>query len=181
MISLCSMLPLFIRISRAAYLVTFKCAHAFSSARSRTRHHATIVVGQFPHLDRLVKTTTNQVSSIRRERHRVDTIFMAFGAVKPFNQVPATSIPNSHTLVKRSCCNVLTIRGDSDGCYAIFDAKTQDLSIGFDVPDTDCTVSTTGSNVLAISSEVEGIDVLLMPRKCTADSAVLYVPNLSRY
>jgi hypothetical protein len=65
-------------------LVPFKCSNALPALRSTTRQH-TLLLGQFPHLDRLIETAAHKQMSIGRECNRVDTVFVALAAFETFD------------------------------------------------------------------------------------------------
>lgn len=81
------------------YLVALKCPHTFPTSWTRTRHHASIV-GQLPHLDGFVETTTDKVPSIGRKGDGINTILMTFGAVEPGIKITVASIPYPDTFVE---------------------------------------------------------------------------------
>lgn len=81
------------------YLVALKCPHTFPTSWTRARHHASIV-GQLPHFDGFVETTTDKVPSIGRKGDGINTIFMTFGAVEPGIKITVASIPYSDAFVE---------------------------------------------------------------------------------
>lgn len=158
--------------------MALKRPHTFPTSWTRTRHHASIV-GQLPHFDGFVETTTDKVPSIGRKGDRINTVFMTFGAVEPGIKITVASVPYSDTFVERSCCNVLTFRGNGHSSDAVLDTEVQNLSPGVDVPNAHRTIAATGSNVLPVSGKVEGIDILLMAGESVPYSTCRDVPNLS--
>jgi len=56
----------------------------FPSPCWRSNHAS--AVGQLPHFDRLIKTSTDERSTIGCEGYRIDAVFVAFGAVESLDK-----------------------------------------------------------------------------------------------
>jgi len=62
-------------------LVPFECPYALATIGCSRRKDASLR-SQFPHLDRLVQTSTDQLAACRRECHRVDTVPVSVGSLE---------------------------------------------------------------------------------------------------
>lgn len=89
---------------------------------------------EFPHLNGLVQTTGYEILSVWCECNGIYGILVAVWAFKTLDEITSSSIPDSHTLVEGSRCNILGVGGDGDGGDAIFDAEGQDVLTSFDIP-----------------------------------------------
>jgi hypothetical protein len=139
---------------------------------------------KLPHLDRPIQTTRHEVSAVGRECNRVDRVLVAIWALEPLHEVAIGGIPNSDALVKRPSSNILGVGRYSNGGDAIFNAESQDVLAGFDVPQADGTVAAAGCDGASITSKVKGVDILLVASEGVPDGPVGNIPNLlaiSRY
>lgn len=82
---------------KQSYLVSFEGAHALASWLSG--HEARAVGVQLPHLDRLVKTTTDQAVTRGSKSYTIDTVLVALLALETHNESPASNIPYADALV----------------------------------------------------------------------------------
>lgn len=160
-----------------SHLMAFEGSDTFPAPLRRAWHHCSIF-SQFPHFDSFVKTTADQGPSARCEGHRIDTVFVTFGTVKPFNQYTSSSIPDSDTFIKGSSGNVFTLRRDSHCSDAIFNTKIKNFPARFNIPNTNSTVTTSRCYMLAVASKVERIYILFMSGERVSDRACCNIPNL---
>ena len=111
------------------HLVTFECLDAFTahsvSRRQPRPYHPTVRgrVVEFPHLDRFIKTATDERLSVRRKGNRVDAILMPFCSVKSLEKIASVCVPNSDTLVERPRGNKFAGGRDGHSRYAVFDRQ----------------------------------------------------------
>ena len=150
--------PLSIRCERNAeheVLVSLKSPRAPSTSSHLATQHAAILGHQLPHLDRLIQTSTDQAVAIWREGNAVDTIRVAINSLKSTNEVSSWHTPDTNALVQRSGCNEVPTSRDSHSSDAIFNLEGQDLTIAFNIPDTDGMVSAAGGDIAAVTGEVK--------------------------
>lgn len=134
---------------------------------------------ELPHLDGLVQTSRHEIFSIWRKSDRVDTILVSIWSLETFNKVARNGIPYANTLVKRSCCDKLGIRRNSNSSDTILDAKSEDVLASLDIPQADCAITTSGGDGTTITSEVQRVDILLVTRKGVSDSSGSDIPDLT--
>ena len=159
------------------YLVAFKGLQALCASRRRACHHWSII-GQFPHLNRLIKASANKRTSVGCKCNRVNAILVTINPVESLNQESISSIPDSHAFVERPSCDIFPTRRDGHGCDAILDTEIEYFLSAFNIPQTDCSVATAGCNVFTVASKIKRVNVLLMSGECVSDSARCNIPNL---
>jgi hypothetical protein len=103
---------------------------------------------------------------------------MAVWTFETLDEISTDSIPDANALIKRSGCDVLGIWGNSHRGNAIFDAESQNILASLDIPKTNGTVTTTRSNSATITSEVQGVNVLLVTRESVPNASRSDVPYL---
>lgn len=109
---------------------------------------------------------------------------MAIWALEALHKVAIGGIPNSDALVKRPSSDILSVGRDSNSGDAIFNAESQDVLAGFDVPQADGAVAAAGCDGASITSKVKGVDILLVASEGVPDGPVGNIPYLlaiSRY
>lgn len=134
---------------------------------------------ELPHLDGFVQTATDEVTSIGRERHTVDTVLVAVGPLETLHKQPSGNIPHADALVKRSSRHVLCVGRNGHCSHAILYRQCEDIDAGFDIPESDSTITTARRNGSAIAGKVKGIDVLLMASKGVANGSCRNIPYLN--
>lgn len=133
---------------------------------------------EFPHLDCFVQTTGDKISAIGREGNRVNGVLMAVLSFETLDEVAGHGIPDADTLIKRAGCDVLGVWGDCNSRDTVFNAESQDVLAGVNIPETDGTVTTSGSNSTTIPSEVQRVNVLLMAGEGISYASSSNIPNL---
>jgi hypothetical protein len=103
---------------------------------------------------------------------------MAIDTIESPNSVTSTDIPHSDTLIERASRNVFSPGRNGYRCNTVFDGKTKDFSVLFNVPDANSMITTAGGNLPAVACKVEGVDVLLMSGKGSSYGTALNVPDL---
>lgn len=109
---------------------------------------------ELPHLDRPVQAAADEILAARGESHTVYTILVAVRTLEPFYKMPRSDIPDADALVQRPCRHQLAIWRDGNSRDTIFDAQGQDVRLGFDIPESDSSITATRSYGAAISREV---------------------------
>lgn len=159
----------------STYPVTFKCLDTPAALGWRVVDAARR--REFPHLDRLVQTATDQVTAVGRECHTVDTVLVSVWALQSLDQVALRNIPDTNALVKRTSGDVLGIGRDGNSGDAIFYGERQHGIASLDIPQPDGSVTTARSNCAAVASKVQTVDILLVTRESVADSSAVDVPD----
>jgi hypothetical protein len=103
---------------------------------------------------------------------------VAVWTFKTLHEVTSGGIPDANTLIKRSSCDEFGVRGDGNSSDTILDAEGKDALASFDIPETDSTITATGSNGATITSEIERVNILLVTSECIPDSSRGNIPNL---
>lgn len=122
-------------------LVSLESPGAPSTSSHRPADHATVLWHQLPHFDRLIQTSTDQAVTIGRESHAVYTIGVAINALQSANKVSGGHAPDTNALVEGPGCNQVPTRRDSHSSDTIFDLECQNLTISFNIPNTDGVVA----------------------------------------
>ena len=133
---------------------------------------------QFPHLDRLVQAARDQVATVGRECYTIHTISVAIGTFQSLNQISGVRIPHPHTLVERAGRDQLSIGGDGDSRDAVFDAQSEYVLAGVDIPYSYGSVTTARGDMPTIAGKVERVDILLVTVEGMPYHTVLNVPDL---
>lgn len=105
---------------------------------------------------------------------------MAFLTLETNDKRAALDIPNTHTLVERTGCDVEVVGRNSDGGDAILDREVCDLAVGLEVPKADTAVARSGGDDPSVASKVQRVDVLLVSSELVLNGAASDVPNLAR-
>lgn len=136
---------------------------------------------EFPHPDGPVQATGHEHVAVRRECHRVDTVFVARVAASFFETLKqiALHVPDAHALVKTACSKELIVGRDCNGGDSVFYLERQDASVELNVPKTDSAVTGARRNVTAVGGVVERVDVLLVSGKVVTNHALSDVPDLA--
>jgi hypothetical protein len=134
--------------------------------------------GHFPHLDRLVKTATDQAVARRSESHTVYTVFVTLLSLETHDKVSARNVPHADTLVERPGSNETVVRRNGNSSDSVLDGEVCDLLISLKIPQTDTPVTAARSNDLTIAGKVKGIDVLLVTSELVLDLAAVDIPDL---
>lgn len=133
---------------------------------------------QLPHLDRLIKTAADKISSIGRKRNTIHAVFVPVWALKTLQQVALVNVPNADALIERASRHVLGVGGDGDSGDAILNCKGQSIGALLNVPETNGSVSGAGCNRTPIASKVQRVNILFVAREGVANLAGIDVPNL---
>lgn len=157
-------------------LVAFECLDAAAALRSVVGV-ATTWSDELPHLNCLVQTSRHEILSIGCKGHGIDGVLVAVWAFETLDKVASSGIPDTDALVERAGSDVLSIWGDGNSGDAVFDAESQYVLAGFDVPEPDGAVATAGSDGSTITSEVQGVDILLMTCESISDASGSNVPD----
>lgn len=136
---------------------------------------------ELPHLDSLVQATTDQVSSVGRESHGVNTVLVAIRSLKTLQKIPSVDVPDTYTLVQRAGGNVLGIGGNGDGGDSILNTESHQRPTRFDIPQAYCPITTARRDNTAISREIKRVDILLVTREGVADCSLLDVPDTNEF
>lgn len=133
---------------------------------------------ELPHLDGAIETATDQLFAVGGEGDRVHRVAVAVSTLQSLCEITGVNVPNPDALVERSCRNVVGVGGDGHSGDAVLDGKGERVGTLLDVPKSDSSVATAGSDGSAVASKVQGVDVLLVSGKVVANRASLNVPNL---
>lgn len=158
-------------------LVTFKCADALAAWVVSAGNEAALS-RQLPHLDGLVETTTDQTVARRSKSHTIHTVLVAMLAFQSDDKLASLNVPHTDALVERSRCDVEVVWRNGHGGDAILNGEVGDLHVGFEIPETDTPVATTGSNNLSIPGKVERVNILFVAGELVLDCAAGNVPDL---
>jgi hypothetical protein len=158
------------------YLMSLKCSDASSTLRAGIGV-STSGCNKLPHLDGLVQTSRYEVLAIWCEGDGVNRVLVSIWALETLNKVASSSIPDTNALVERSSSDVFGIWGNGNGSDAILNAKSEDVLTGFDIPEADSAISTTGSNGASIAGKVERVDILLMAGERVSDCSRSDIPH----
>jgi hypothetical protein len=171
-------LVIMIQVIRAAitYSVPIECTNATASLGALVGHAPR--GRELPHLDRLVQATADKVTTIWRECHAVNTIFVAIRTLEALDKIPVLYVPDAYTLVQRSGSHELGVWGDCNCCHTVFDTEGKQVGRGLNVPEPDSPVTATRSNRTTVTCKVKGVDVLIMAGESVADGARGNVPDL---
>lgn len=134
---------------------------------------------KLPHFDGLVQTAANKVAAIRGESNTIDAILVAVGALKTLRKV-ASHVPDADALVQGSGSNELLVGRDSNSRDTVFNREDRRVLPGFNVPKTDGSIATAGSNSATIAREVETVDILFVAVEGVANGPRLNIPDLYR-
>lgn len=134
--------------------------------------------GEFPELDRLVQTATDEVAAVGRKGNRVDTVLVAVGVLQTLHQVTSGGVPHADALVQGTGSHVAAIGGHGYSSDTILDAESVDELAIEDIPQTDSLVSTARGDEATIASKVQRVDVLLVSTEDVLDGARVDIPNL---
>ena len=140
-----------------------------------------IGAAQFPHLDGLIETTTDQAVSRRRKSDRINAVFVAVFALETDNKLIGLNIPYADALVKRTGRDKLVVWRDGHGGDTILDGVIGNLRIRHEIPETHAAIATTRRNDLAISGKVKRVNILLVAGKLMLDFASRNIPHLIAY
>lgn len=160
------------------HLVSLESADAFAALDAASRQK-TPGRGEFPHLDGLVQTTRDKVTAVGCERDRVDTVLVSVGALETLHQVSCRRVPDTNALVERAGRNVVTVGRHGHSGNTILNAQGVHKLAVQNIPKAHSLVTTSGSDVAAVTSKVKGVDVLLMSGKDVLNRTSGNIPNLS--
>jgi hypothetical protein len=110
--------------------------------------------GQFPHLDGLVQAAADKLAGVRGECDTIHTILVAVRTLEALEQVAHLDIPHPDALVKRAGSDELGIGRNGDRRDAILYGERQVAVARFQVPDSDGSIATSGSDRASIAGEV---------------------------
>jgi hypothetical protein len=158
-------------------LVAFEGTNALAAFHGAVRVHSS-GNGELPELDSLVQTTTDQVAAIRREGNRVHTVLVAIWVLQTLHQVASGSVPNANALIQRAGRHVAAIGGHGHSSDTILNAQGVDKLAIENVPQTNGLVTTARGDEAAVTSKVQGVDILLVSTEDVLDGACVDVPNL---
>lgn len=106
---------------------------------------------------------------------------MTLLAFKFHNDVASVRIPNANALIKRSGGNKTIVWGNGNCGDTVLNIQVENLLVRLKVPKTDAPVTASGCNDPPITSEVKGINVLLVAGKLVFDSPVGDIPYLANF
>lgn len=133
---------------------------------------------ELPQFDGLVKTAADKVAAVRRKSNRVHTVPVAVRGLEALDQVAGRGIPDTNTLVQRSCSHIVAIRRHGNSGHTILNAEgVHQLAIK-DIPETNRLITTARCDVSSVASKVERVNVLLVPAENMFDRPGRDVPNL---
>jgi len=158
-------------------LVSFERPKTLATARPRSGHHVRLC-RQLPHLNRLVKTSTDEPISRGSKSNRVDTILVPDFAFQSLDETAGGGVPHADALIKRARSNEAVVWRDCHSCDAVFNRQLERLPVVPDVPQSDRAVATAGRNELAITREVQRVDILLVTSELVPNSTSGNLPNL---
>ena len=155
--------------------MTFECLDAFTALNRCVGG----VPGcrELPHLDSLVQATTDQVPSVGREGHGVDTVLVPIRPLKALQKIPSVDVPDTYTLVQRAGRYVLGIGGNGNGGDSILDTESHQRPARFDIPQAYCPVTTARRDNTTIPREIERVYILLVAREGVPDCSLLNIPD----
>lgn len=135
---------------------------------------------KLPHLNSLVETTAYQILSIGRECYTVDTILVSIRALKSLDEVTLRDIPDAYALVEGTGCDVFRVWRDSNCGDTILYGQRQHSITSLDIPKSNSSIATAGSDGTSIASKVERVNILLVASKGIADSTARNVPDTDK-
>jgi hypothetical protein len=97
--------------------------------------------------------------------------------LETFNEISSSGIPYTNTLVERSSSDIFGIRRDGDSCDTIFNAESQNILPSFNIPKSNCAVTTARSNCATVAGEIQRVDILLVASECISDGPGGNVPD----
>lgn len=156
--------------------MAFESAHTLASWA--VRRHEARRRSQLPHLDRLVKTATDEAIARWSKRHTVDAVLVTLLSFEAYNKLSTANVPYTHALVQGTGGDISVVWGDGNGGDTVFDREVCNLLVPLEIPQADAAVSTAGSNDLAVAGKVQGVDVLLVASELVLDLAAVDVPHL---
>lgn len=80
---------------------------------------------------------------------------MTIGTLEALDEVASGDLPHADALVERSRRHVLGVGRDGDRGNAVFNGQGEDVGRLLDIPESDCTVTTTRGDSSAIAGKVE--------------------------
>jgi len=169
------------RNTKHKVLVTLEDLDALAATRLVVSTVAVVVGLEFPHADRPVQTTGHKFLAGRRERNRVDTIFVAGVAsslFQAFEKITSAQIPNADTLVQATSGEEAVVGRNGNRSDTVFYGKSQDALAAVDVPEAHSAVTRSRSNVAAVRRVVKRVNVLLVTAKGMTNDALLDIPDL---
>lgn len=158
-------------------LMTFESLDA-TSALGCVAWVLTAWCDELPHLDGLVQGARNEILSVWCESNGVYGILVSVWTLETLDEVTGGGIPDANALVEGSGCDILGVGRDGDSGNAILDAESEDVLSSLDVPETDSAVTAARGDGSAITSEVQGVDVLLVTSKGDFNGSGGNVPDL---
>lgn len=157
--------------------MTLESARASAALGTSARNQATWR-RQLPHLDGLVQAARNEIMASRRESNGVNTVLVALGTFETLNEISSSCIPDPNAPVERSSSDVAAIGGDCDGGDAVLNAQSQLLLSIHHIPQANALVTASRSDITAVTSEIERVDILVVSREDVSDLASSNIPNL---
>lgn len=133
---------------------------------------------QLPELDGLVETTRDQITAVGRERDRVHTVLVAIRALQALHQIAGGGVPDAHALVQRTRRDIVAVRRHGHSGHAVFDAQSVDQLAIQNIPKTNSLITTAGSDVPPVTSEIKRVDILFMSSEDVLDRSSGNIPNL---
>lgn len=89
-------------------------------------------------------------------------------------------VPYADALVERTGCYETGVWRDCDGRNTVFDAQSQNVLTGLNVPQADSAISTSGRDGTTITGKVERVDILFVTRKGISDGVGGNIPDLKK-
>lgn len=164
-------------------LVTFESADTLATLWHLvgTVAHASVVGLELPHTNSPIQRARHELTALRRKSNRVDTVLVtrvAISFLKALEEVASLHVPDANTLVKRTSSQESVVGRNGDSGDTVFNGKAKHTLVALDIPQTDCAIAGSGSDVATVGRVVEGVDVLLVTCKSVPDSACLNLPDL---
>ena len=103
---------------------------------------------------------------------------MALGAFEAFADVTTFEFPDANALVQRAGSNVTSVRRDGNRRHSVLDLKIEHGLALLHVPQSNAAVAAARRDIVAGSSKIQGINVLLMAREDLLDRSRLDIPDL---
>lgn len=133
---------------------------------------------ELPHLDSPVQATADKILAARREGNAVNTVFVSIGTFQSFDKVARSDVPDTDTLIQRSCCHKLAIWRNGNSRHAILNAQCEDVGLCLDIPKSDGTIAAARGNGASIPRKVQAIDILFVALERCSDCSTGNVPDL---
>jgi hypothetical protein len=135
-------------------------------------------VVELPHLDGLIQGAGDEVATVRREGHTVDTVLVALLAFGALDENTGLSVPDADALVQTACGDKAVVGWDGNGGDAIFNLESKDALVLLDIPESDRAVAGAGGDVTTVGGEIERVNILLVAGELVEDALAGNVPDL---